>query len=162
MKRITPAVNACLYYLKSQLRYFKRNNRLDIDGSFYKSDDEIAKWLGVVPVTVKRWREFLQDIEKIKFISGACRGKATKYWILEKDNKMLPFQGQKKPNKISGKPNKLCLKDIQNVTPNIEINNRNNILSDSERGKMHKKCQELIKNISNKAKRPTDETSNPG
>jgi hypothetical protein len=163
MKRITPAVKLIGYALWRKYKYFKKKEMLDKDGSFFYDDERLSREEAVSIRTINRVRKYLQNyLGFIKYKPGKYRKHFTKYWIVGKPDKLSPFWQQITPDKKSKRDDKMSSNTCQNVTPNKEINNRNNILDDYQRGKMHKKCQEFLKDLSNKAKRSTDETSNPG
>ncbi|MDD5546409.1 MAG: hypothetical protein PHO67_04530 [Candidatus Omnitrophica bacterium] len=146
MKRLTPACRSFLYYLMNQYTYFSKNGKLAGDGSFFKADSEAAGYLGVCPRTIKRCRGHLKEIGKIKAAEGKWSGNATRYWLLEKDDKMSPFQSGIKDDKLSAKVDKLSNKGCQNVTPNKEKKEINQeTLNDLQIQEMHNAFQETIK-----------------
>lgn len=91
---------------------------LNNDGSFYYDDKRFAEELNCSDKTIMRCKRFSRDKEYIIFENGACKGKATKYWILRKPDKKSPFVDITKIDNLAAKPVNLSVEGPQNVTPN--------------------------------------------
>jgi hypothetical protein len=126
MEKLTPAYRSVLFSLWHKWNYFSKKGNLNRDGSFYYDDKRLASEQDVHTKTIMRARRFLKKEGHINYVAGACRGHATKYWILRKPDKKSPFVDISKPDNLSGKGDNLSLKAPQNVTPNKEITNEIN------------------------------------
>jgi len=73
------------YDLLSGVRnLYRKEDKLQADGSFFKANDFFVRRLNVTRRWVQRLKNELQDKGLIKFEASAGRGRATYYWILDK------------------------------------------------------------------------------
>lgn len=120
--KLTPADRALLFSLKRKYFSFKKSGKLDRDGAFYYDDKRLAYEEYISESTVLRAKRKLCDQEYIRCEIGKHKGLATRYWILAKGIKMLPFRQSQRVANCLAKDIKMAHKGYQNDTPNIVIN----------------------------------------
>ena len=120
--KLTPSDRALLFSLKRKYFSFKKNGKLDKDGAFYYDDKRLAYEEYVSESTILRAKRKLCDQEYIRCEVGKHKGLATRYWILAKGIKMLPFRQSQRVANCLAKGIKMADKGYQNDIPNIVIN----------------------------------------
>ena len=153
--RPTPADTLLLRSLAYKASYFARKGTLAADGSFFYDDVRLAQENGLTAKTVMRSKRRLQAMRKIKFEGGKHKGKATKYWILAKDDFLSSFYSNPEPDNLSAKHDILSVKAGQNVTPNNLINKKidsflKRKMTEEQERERHNAFQECIRGLKRK------------
>ncbi len=126
--RPTPADTLLLRSLAYKRSYFARKGMLASDGSFFYDDERLAKENLITSKTVGRSKRRLQVAGKIKFEPGRCNGRASRYWVLVKEDELYPFAGfdaSLKLDSLSVKPEREVEVAGREGTPNINNNLKN-------------------------------------
>ena len=87
-------------YLFWQWNVYRKQKRLQPDGSFYGTNESYQKLLGATERTLSRLKKRLQDKGLIRFITNQGRGQATYYFILDttpKETKAEPKKPENRP-----------------------------------------------------------------
>jgi hypothetical protein len=121
-KKLTPADVLLWRSFWGKRASFFRKGTLGGDGSFYYDDKRLALEHHLSERTVARSVRRLEAMGKIRCQRGKNRGRATKYWVLEKPDFLSPFPPSLKADNLSGKADNLSSKARQNVPPNINNN----------------------------------------
>ena len=117
-RRLTASDTLLLRSLAYKLGYFSRKGQLAADGSFFYDDGRLALENGVTAKTVMRSKRRLQEKGKIRFEPGRHRGRATRYWVLAKDDFLSSFPSNPEPDILSAKHDNLSAKAGHGVIPN--------------------------------------------